>query len=72
MNSLEIIKYFADKRMGSYMLSVVDVIWEVLDEIEKQMVKTLSVNKSCTLLLKSTLSQEELDKQISETLFVTL
>jgi len=73
MRASEIISYFASKNMGSTMLDLVSVVWEKLDEIEKQMIVSLYHSKLYTTFnLKSALQQKELDKAIQQTPYILL
>lgn len=72
MKIVEVVKYFADKNMGSCLLNVVSVIWEKLDIIEKEMIRSLKEAKKCTLEIKSNLFQEELERELDSTSFITL
>ena len=66
----EIISYFAAKHMGSVYLNMVDVIWEQLDGIEKEMVRTLKEAKGGNLIIKSRLNQAALDAELAATPFI--
>jgi len=72
MSAYEIVCYFALKNLGSKLLDVVDVVWEDLDEIEKQMVNSLRIKSACTLAIHSHLPQVELERQLQETPFIAL
>lgn len=66
-------KYFADKGMGSYFLNTIDVVWEELDQIEKQMVKSFKEGKLGNCLIHSrTLLQSELDHELEQTPHINL
>lgn len=68
----EIITYFANKRMGSVMLNIVDLIWENLDEIEKQMAVSLKQSGRCQLIIQSKLSQPQLEEAVASTPYIAL
>lgn len=68
-----ITKYFADKQMGSYFLITIDVIWEELDEIEKQMVKSFKEAKVGNCLIHSrTLLRSDLEYELGQTPHINL
>lgn len=68
----EIVQYFAQKRMGSEILNLVDLIWDELDDIERQMAVSLKNAGSCQFNLRSNLSQKELDDQFNATPYINL
>ena len=72
MNTIEIFAYFAAKNMGSKLLQTIDVVWEKIDEIEKQMVSSIRRAKAGNLIIKSNLTQHELDKEVEETPYIIL
>lgn len=67
MHYTEIIAYFAWKNMGSKILEIVDVVWEKLDDIEKQMISSLYKSRYNCISVKSNLSQDQLIEEIQLT-----
>lgn len=72
MKSREIVFYFSQKHMGSYILNLVDLIWEKLDDIEKQFAVSLKNSELCQFQLRSNLSQKELIEQVTSTPYIEL
>ena len=68
----EIVAYFAKLNMGSIFLTVVEVIWEKLDETEKQMIASLHTSKRCSLCIKSNLPQDILEQEVNRTPIIAL
>lgn len=72
MKSSEIVSYFSHKNMGSHILNLVDLVWEKLDDTEKQFAVSLKNSKLCQFYLRSALSQKELDAEVSATPYIEL
>lgn len=68
----EIVVYFAAKNMGSKFLNTIQVIWEKLDETEKQMVKSFKEANGGNLIINSMFSQNELEAQVAATPYISL
>ena len=58
--------------MGTYVGNHVFVVWEEIDEIEKQMIASLYKANKCALSISTPLSETEIKKVLDETMFIQL
>ena len=72
MKTKEIITYFASKNLGSVMFNLVDLVWEQLDEIEKQMACSLRKKGACQISIRSKLPQKQLEIEMGKTKLIDL